>query len=109
MSRGRTPDPRKEQFWRDHLARWQQSGLSVRAYCHRHHLAVPSFYAWRRTLQRRPAAPAAALPFVALPLPARAPGRLEVLLPNGRRLRFPPTLDAVRLRQLLAVLEERPC
>jgi hypothetical protein len=114
MSRGQPHEPRKEQFWRDHLRRWQRSRLSVRAYCAQHHLAEPSFYAWRRTLARlRPGTRAPApLTFVPLPLtpqtPAPAP-LLEVVLRNGRRLRLDPGVPAAVVRDLLAVLEEVPC
>ncbi len=43
----------KEQYWRKILARWQTSGLTVRAYCEAHSLSQPSFYWWRREIQRR--------------------------------------------------------
>ena len=45
----------KETFWREHLARQPRSGLSIRAYCARHGLSQPSFYAWRSELARRDA------------------------------------------------------
>jgi transposase len=114
MPRGHPRDPRKELFWRDHLARWQRSGLSVRAYCAQHHLAAPSFYAWRRTLaQRQPAAPAAAtVTLLPLALPSQAPAPqplLEVVLRNGRCLRLVPGVSLGVVRDLLAVLEETPC
>ena len=56
MAPGKPREPRKEQQWRHWLRLWQQSGLSVRAFCARHGLTQPSFYAWRRTLQQRAAA-----------------------------------------------------
>jgi hypothetical protein len=114
MSRGQPRDPRKEQFWRDHLARWQRSGLSVRAYCSQHHLAEPSFYAWRRTLAQRHPRPQGPAPLTFVPLhltpePTAAVPLLEVLLCNGRRLRLDPAVPAAVVRDLLAVLEEMPC
>jgi hypothetical protein len=42
MPRGNPGDPRKEQHWRQLIEQWQRSGLSVRAFCQRQHLAVPS-------------------------------------------------------------------
>ena len=53
MAPGRARDERKEQQWRRWIAHWQTSGLSVSAFCARHDLSPASFYAWRRTLQRR--------------------------------------------------------
>jgi hypothetical protein len=52
MPQGKPRDPHKEQHWRQLIERWQRSGLSARAFRQRHHLAVPSFYAWRRRLRQ---------------------------------------------------------
>lgn len=116
MSQGQPRDPRKEQFWRDHLQRWQQSGLTIRAYCRRHHLSEPSFYGWRRTLAQRdhdrptPREPAPLfLPVHLEPEPVASPASLELVLPNGRLLRIPAAFPADRLRALLTLLEEKPC
>ncbi len=45
MAPGRIRDERKEQQWQRWVAQWRASGLSVRAFCDRHGLATPSFYA----------------------------------------------------------------
>lgn len=107
MALGRSRDESKEQQWRRWIALWQTSGLSVAAFCARHGLAAPSFYAWRRTVLRRDDPPAA---FVAVQLrsdEAATPSPpLEVVLPDGRRVRVPAGFDAATLRQLLAVLRE---
>ena len=41
---------RSEEFWRDHLARFVDGGLSRAAYCRQHRLAMHSFDYWRRRL-----------------------------------------------------------
>lgn len=46
-------DPQREQYWRDTLARFGTSGLSVREFCRREKLGEPLFYAWRRTIAER--------------------------------------------------------
>ena len=38
MAHGKPRDPRKEQQWRRWIQLWQHSGLTVRAFCDRHHL-----------------------------------------------------------------------
>jgi transposase-like protein len=43
-------DPVKEQYWKRHLALWQRSGLSIRAYCKENGVVEASFYSWRREL-----------------------------------------------------------
>jgi hypothetical protein len=45
----------KERFWRRMVRQWRGSGLSVRDFCAERELAVPSFYAWRRTIAQRDA------------------------------------------------------
>src|SRR4029077_17519867 len=108
MAQGKSRDPRKEQQWRQWIHQWQRSGLSVRAFCARHDLAEPSFYAWRRQLQERNAA-ALFVPVRVVPDEEVAPaGSVEVVLTGGRRVRVPPGFDPATLRQLLAVLEEVP-
>jgi hypothetical protein len=101
----------QEQYWRAMLRRWHGSGLSVRAFCEEHGLAVPSFNAWRRTL----AQPDAAVRFVPVQVTAEPEPRttaagqssgLELVLAAGRRLRLAAGFDAPTLRRLLALLEE---
>jgi hypothetical protein len=111
MALGRARDKRKERQWRRWLGEWRASGLSVRAFCDRRGLAIPTFYAWRRTLERRvaeaPAFVAVQVVADAAPVPASA---LEVVLADGRAVRVAPGFDEATLRRLLAVLEgKRPC
>jgi hypothetical protein len=108
MTTGKPRDQRKEQHWREHIRDWQASGLCVRVFCVRRGLSQPSFYAWRRELQRRDSEKP---PFVPIRLRVDEPPTpfshaLEVLVAGGRRLRVAPGFDAATLRQLLAVLEE---
>ena len=111
MSQGKPRDPRKEQQWRRWIRQWQQSGLSVRAFCARHHLAQPSFYAWRREIQQRDSVADTLVPVqLVRDGEPSGPSTFEVVLAGGRTLRVAPGFDAATLRQLLAVLEEvRSC
>jgi hypothetical protein len=34
----------KREFWKNHVERWQQSGLSQRAYCRKYALKADHFY-----------------------------------------------------------------
>jgi hypothetical protein len=45
-----TRDTEKERYWRKQVTLWQESGLSVRAFCKEHGVIETSFYAWRREL-----------------------------------------------------------
>jgi hypothetical protein len=107
-------DRGKEQFWRQTLARWRQSELTVRAYCAQYGLSEPSFYAWRKVLARRdrraaePAGPAAVfVPVQIVPEPGVA---IEIVMPQGHVVRVRPGFDRQTLRHVLATLdEERSC
>ena len=110
MAHGRARDERKVHQWRRWIDQWRVSGLSVRAFCARRGLAIPSFYAWRRTLERRAAEQVVFAPVqvVADAVPAQI-SALEVVLTDGRTVRVAPGFHAATLRRLLAVLEGGPC
>src|ERR1700728_2409290 len=119
----RRADPRKQQFWLEHCRRCQDSRLSVHDYCQRHGLGEASFYAWKRTLQRRglltagthtdsPQAMAKAPFFVPVTVAAATTsgaGGIDLVLPDGLTVRVAAGFDATTLRQLLALLREQPC
>jgi transposase len=125
MSKPRDPD--KEQFWRQTLAAWQDSGLSVTAFCQQRQLQLQSFFRWRKLLAQRdqPAAASAETTVPPASLAAAAPAFLpvrvrhrpsdpghhpfEVVLAGGRLLRVATAFDPAALRQLLDVLEQSPC
>jgi hypothetical protein len=56
---GRRPDPARRDLWRQRLARFERSGLSVPDFCAAEGLSAPSFYAWRRRLRQGPDRPTA--------------------------------------------------
>jgi transposase len=117
----RPPDPGKQRYWLDLMGRWQQSQLTVRAFCERLGIREANFYLWRRVLRRRglvaqlapphqPPAPSHAA-FVKLTLDAApvATTAIELVLENRRLLRIHPGFDPATLRQLLRLLEEPAC
>jgi transposase len=115
MPQGNPPESPKAQHWRQLLELWRRSGLSVRAFCCRHRLAEPTFYAWRRLLsERSSSAPVTDKPFAFVPLEVRhdtppTTPTLELVLVNGRCLRIPPGFDPAALRRLLTTLEDHSC
>lgn len=48
-----TRSEEKEKYWRERISEWKASGLSIRAFCHKHHLPESSFNAWRREIEIR--------------------------------------------------------
>ena len=114
---GPTPVPTspadRELFWRQTLATFATSGLSVREFCRRHNLHERRFHAWRKTLGLSPVArPASA---AAPPVPGFMPVRLvadataEVVLPGGVVVRVPVSSDPAHVARLVAALRSTLC
>jgi len=93
----------KRRFWKDHLQWWQKSGLSQRAYCHKHHLAPHQFYYWRRRILKPPTE-VSFLP-VTLPVdPIRQPLAVRILMPNGCTMELEGFNELEQLVTLVAAL-----
>jgi transposase-like protein len=130
-------DPKRERFWRAALRRQEKSGLTAKEFCRREQLAETAYYYWRRELARRDreagsraerqrvrasAVPEAAMkkqPVASPPLfrelaildgPSSAADRgLEIMLPNGCRLRLSAAVDRRLLADVLQTLETPRC
>ena len=99
----KTREARRE-FWRELVAKQQQSGVSVRALCQEHGTSEYSFYQWRKRLAQQ-------LPvkFALVETDGVARVRaatVEVILTSGERLLIPPAVDAATLRLVLSTLRE---
>jgi len=111
----------KEQYWREVIDGWRQSGGSVRQWCSERHVSEPSFYSWRRVLAERDAAavcqqaggqnsgqrPAqkGMLPVEIMPVRSQQePAPLEITFAGGTHLLVRAHCQAALLREVLAVL-----
>lgn len=106
----RQRDPDREQFWRETIAAWRASGLSVPAYCRRHQVSVASFYSWRRELRRRDEAAGGqrAVPaFVPVSIIPSCTFQVEVRCPSGHTVSV-ANADASTLVHLFAALAPVP-
>lgn len=45
-------NPTQEQYWKEHVAKQKESGLSVTVYCRQHQLNYDRFYYWIRKEKR---------------------------------------------------------
>jgi hypothetical protein len=110
MAKGKARDQSKEQRWRRWLQEWRDSGLTVREFCEWRCLSEASFYAWRRTLDRRRMEAVTFVPVrVVAEEPTTADATLVLMLPGNRSVRVTAGFDAATLQRLLAVLEDKPC
>ncbi len=115
--------------WAALIDQWQDSGLSLPAFCQRRGLNPGTMRGWvykrdqrlaverarrevhdDRATDEAPSAPAFLPVHLAEPLPIPTPGPgIEVVLGPGRRIAVGPGFDPETLRRVLAVLEGRPC
>ena len=109
----------RETYWRDVVARFGTSGLSVRAFCRREKLEESAFYFWRRTLadrdgkpvtkprstsKRAPASPAF-LPVTIRRGATSATSGVALELPSGAVLRFSESMPVERIAAMIRALE----
>ena len=97
MPKTRRRNQAREQFWRDTVAAWRQSGQSVRAFCAARGVSEATFFARRRELLDRaalpqPTAPAPAAQFV--PVKVVPDPTVEIVLPGGLIVRVPVAANA---------------
>lgn len=100
-------DPtQKRRFWKEHIDRWQQSGMSQVAYCRQYELKAHQLTYWKKRL----AQPDAGVAFVPLqftrnlPVPvSRSP--FHLLTPNGYKIEVAPGFDPITLKQLIAAVK----
>lgn len=98
----------RERFWRKLVAGQTRSGVSIREWCDRHEVSEPSFYFWRRELERREEQRQDASPQI-VPVDVAPPAAgqrwgLEIELPGRILVRVHPGCNLDLLRQALALL-----
>ena len=103
----------REQFWRDAVIAWKESGQSITAFCTARGLGESTFFAKRRELARGDQSPNAPPPpsshpsFAAvrvMPDPS-----IEIVVPGGLIVRVPVGADAAAVARLVLALRGAPC
>jgi transposase-like protein len=107
---GRNQNRATEATWRDRVARYGKSGLTITAFCRQEGVSQPSFYQWRNRLkkegqsgkpdrQRSEWQRKTVKPFVPVSVSAALVSEVaEVEFPNGIRIRVPAAnLEALRV------------
>jgi len=103
----------RDQFWRDAIAAWKESGQTVTAFCAARGIGESTFFAKRRELARRQQSPSAAAAATANPSFAAVrvipDPMIEIVVPGGLILRVPVGADADAVAQLVVALRGRTC
>jgi len=109
MAKGKR-DLQVEGRWRSLLARQRTSGLTVRAFCAKEHVAESAYYAWRREIglrdREKTAAKAAFVPVV-MPTGAatEGDGQITIEVRGGRVLRLPVAMAVERVVEFVRAIE----
>ena len=105
----RLPNPRLAQQWRQRLEQFDQSELSIAAFCELEGYSQASFYQWRRRLaaDATPGAPT----FVPVDLTGHDPkehrdASIEIELPGGARIKIPGGVELPQYRNLITAIVE---
>ena len=107
MAKSVPGQPSRESYWRQVLARWKRSGLSVRAFCGAEGLNPMTFYWWRRELARRDQPQPSFLPVHILAETTQTSTvSIEVVLANGRSVRVGAGFDPLTLVRVVETLEQ---
>ena len=93
----------KHQFWQNHVAAWEQSGIRQSEYCSRQGLDIKVFGYWKRKLCRKPAG----LTFVPVAIkPSQATGgkptaSLRLIIRGGSCIEIGDGFNQDTLRRVL--------
>jgi hypothetical protein len=100
-------NPEIQAQWRQRLADWRESGLSVQRFASERDFSAPSLWFWRRWLEDQPQQSPA---FVELKVEeeALAPSQdtMVVALCRGRLVYLRPGFDASSVARLVTTLEQ---
>ena len=99
---------RRREDWQRLISEHKQSGLTVKAFCHKHGVSEALFYSWRKRLigEDQPAR------FALVATNGVAPSALmqrplQLVLAGGERLEIPSGTDEATLRTVLGLLRQR--
>jgi hypothetical protein len=116
-NRGHARAALSSSYWREPEARrvlklWRESGLSLMEFASREGIGRTRLQRWKTRLESEaPAFHPVRVVFDAQApgSPVASPGRVELVLGNGRRVAVGAGFDAAHLAELVRVVESWPC
>lgn len=104
-------DAVKAELWQRIIREQADSGIGVRAWCHKHRVREAGFYWWRRALRGREVS--GQMQFVPVRVTEedgeRGESYIAIVLAGGRQIRIHGHVDRQVLSDVLAVVEGRAC
>lgn len=103
----RLPNPQRALHWRERLGRFDQSELTVAAFCELEGCSTASFYQWRRRLRAGELSSASAfvpVEFDSGDLGTGAERTIQIDLPGGAVVRIPSGATVSEQRGLIAAV-----
>lgn len=98
--------------------RQQESGLTVKEFCSNEGIAAATFYYWKKKLSKNNSSKQGFIPLVVknnhplsdkhspfIPQTGETDALLELVYPNGTRLRIKQDLDLTQLRSLICLFD----
>lgn len=98
----------KTEVWAKTFENWKQSGLTRKAFCQNHEIAVSTFDYWRRRVLCESAESKSEPKLVKLPVALKQRNRQSFVLefPSGHKLQIPVDCPLENLHQLLSTTQE---
>ena len=94
------------QRWLERITDWQQSGLTQKAYCARHHLGLASFQRWRRIfMMEETSMDTPPIAFLPVNLVEPSASSLMLRINEHLRLEISAGFDPNTLKQVIQVLQ----
>ena len=93
---GRTADGSVSAVWAERLARHRRSTLSIAEFCRRERISPPSFYSWRKRLEKDELGPGAPgfIPVELSPAVEPSAEGVQIELPGGALVTLPAGASA---------------
>ena len=105
MTRSQTITKRKR-LWSDRITSWKESGLTQRAYCEQHQLALGTFAYWRGRLKKLEAGDHTGKPrFLPVSLMQRSDPSLTLLINGRHQIEIQSDFDPDFLSKVVQVVQ----
>jgi hypothetical protein len=101
--------PERVRVWRDLIAAWTQSGLTINAFCRERKLTRSNFDRWRRILAAETTQPPREAAPAFVPVRLVAEPMAEVVLPSGVVVRLPVSTAPEAVTRLVAAVGAVRC